>query len=132
MIGRARFDAVKKPTDPPGHPGTTTTDLGPDLVTLDVAKVHLRVLDDVHDDDITRKVTQASATIRDYLKSGNDPTWIPADGNVPGWVEASVLLLLTHLYEHRGDEFGASQDNDDRVWAAIANLCRRARDPALA
>jgi len=132
MIPRRQFDSNQTISSSTAATRATAAELGPDLVTLDVAKVHLRVLDDVHDDDITRKVSHASATIRDYLKSGNDPTWIPADGTVPPWVEASVLLLLTHLYEHRGDEFGASQDNDDRVWAAIANLCRRARDPALA
>lgn len=106
------------------------------LVSLVTAKRHLRVIDVAHDPDVQQKTTAASQTIRDYLKDRNDPTWAPGDdtnpGTVPPWVEASVLLLLAHLYEHRGDEFGASQDNDDRVWAAIANLCRRSRDPALA
>ena len=110
--------------------------LGPDLVTLDRGKAHLRIQDTAHDDDVAQKITAASATIRDYLKTGNDPTWTPGDdvtpGTVPPWVEASVLLFLTHLYEHRGDAFGPAQDNDDRVWSAIANLCRRTRDPALA
>jgi hypothetical protein len=116
---------------------TSLTD--PVLVTLARAKAHLRVLDTLHDDDITQKMGVASFVIRDYLKDRNDATWDPGDpatppvpSTVPPWVEASVLLLLAHLYEHRGDEFGSAQDNDDRVWAAIANLCRRARDPALA
>lgn len=111
-------------------------ELGGPLVTLTTAKRHLRIVDTAHDDDVTQKLTAASATIRDYLKAGNDPAWTPGDdvvaSTVPPWVEAAVLLLLAHLYEHRGDEFGQAQDNDDRVWAAIGNLCRRARDPALA
>ena len=115
---------------------TLTAPTDPVLVTLATAKRHLRIIDAAHDDDVTDKMTAASAAIRDYLKDRNDPTWIPSDdvivGTVPPWVEASVLLLLAHLYEHRGDEFGDKQDNDDRVWAAIANLCRRSRDPALA
>jgi len=103
----------------------------PDLVTLDAAKVHLNITDTDHDVDVQQKTTAASATIRDYLKNSNDPTWTPT--TVPPWIASAVLLLLAHLYEHRGDEFGTgAQDNDDRVWDAIANLCRRSRDPALA
>jgi len=110
------------------EPRAAATD--PDLVALDVAKRHLRVVDPAHDPDVQQKLTAASATIRDYLKGQNDPTWTPS--TVPPWVSAAVLLLLTHLYEHRGDEFGDAQDNDDRVWDAIANLLRRSRDPSLA
>lgn len=102
----------------------------PDLITLDRAKTHLNITDVAHDDDVQQKLTAASATIRDYLKDRNDPTWTPE--TVPPWIQSSVLLLLGHLYEHRGDAFGSAQDNDDRVWNAIANLCRRSRDPALA
>lgn len=102
----------------------------PVLVELDDAKAHLRVTDLAHDADVTAKLASASAAIRDYLKERNDPTWTP--DTAPPFVVAAVLLLLAHLYEHRGDEFGPAQDNDDRVWAAIGNLCRRSRDPALA
>jgi Phage gp6-like head-tail connector protein len=102
----------------------------PALVTLEAARIHLRITDVDHDVDIQAKVTAASATIRDYLKDKNDPTWTP--DTVPPWIASAVFLLLAHLYEHRGDEFGPAQDNDDRVWEAIANLCRRSRDPALA
>ena len=102
----------------------------PALVTLDTAKEHLRIADALHDVDVLQKVAAASATIRDYLKDRNDPTWTP--DTAPPWVIQSVLLLLAHLYEHRGDAFGNSQDNDVRVWEAIANLLRRSRDPALA
>ena len=106
----------------------TATD--PLLVTLETAKEHLRERDPSHDPDVTQKLTAASGAIRDYLKDRNDPTWTP--DTVPPWVAAAVLLLLAHLYEHRGDEFGKDSDNDDRVWTAIGNLCRRSRDPALA
>jgi len=102
----------------------------PDLVTLARAKTHLHVDGNDHDDDVQQKVTAASATIRDYLKNQNDPTWTPT--TVPPFIAQAVLLLLAHEYEHRGDEFGASQDNDVKVWEAVANLCRRSRDPALA
>lgn len=102
----------------------------PLLVTLATAKAHLRIEDTLHDVDVTQKLTSASGTIRDYLKGQNDPTW--DETTAPPWIQAAVLLLLAHQYEHRGDEFGSAGDNDDRVWAAIANLARRSRDPALA
>jgi hypothetical protein len=102
----------------------------PVLVTLEAAKIHLRITDTDHDADITQKMGAASATIRDYLKGQNDPTWEPA--TVPAWIAAAVLVLLAHMYEHRGDEFGSAGDQDDRVWAAVENLCKRSRDPALA
>jgi hypothetical protein len=102
----------------------------PVLVTLATAKTHLRITDSDHDADITQKMASASATIRDYLKGQNDPTW--DDMTAPPWVAAAVLVLLAHQYEHRGDQFGPSNDNDDRVWSAIENLLRRSRDPALA
>lgn len=101
-----------------------------DLIDLATAKAHLRIMDTAHDADIQQKIRAASATIRDYLKTANDSSWTPA--TVPPWIQQSALLLLAHFYEHRGDEFGGANDNDDRVWAAIAQLCRRTRDPALA
>lgn len=102
----------------------------PDLVTLETAKRHLQITDTDHDTDVQEKLTAASAIIRDYLKGKNDPTWTAAD--VPPVIAAAVLLMLAHLYEHRGDEFGQANDNDDRVWSAIGNLLIRSRDPALA
>lgn len=111
-----------------GAPITRDAATDPDLVDLATAKTHLRITDNDHDADIQQKLTAASATIRDYLKDRNDPTWTPA--TVPPWIESSVLLLLAHLYEHRGDEFGS--DNDDKVWTAIGNLCARSRIPTIA
>jgi Flp pilus assembly protein TadG len=39
------------------------------LVTLDVAKSHLRISDNESDDDVQRKIEQASGIVLDYLKS---------------------------------------------------------------
>jgi hypothetical protein len=100
----------------------------PDLVTLATAKTHLNITDADHDADVQQKVTAAS--VRDYLKGQNDATWTPT--TVPPFVASAVLLLLGQLYEHRGDELGPGQDHNARVWDAIAELCRRTRDPALA
>ena len=54
-------------------------------------------------------------------------TW--TEDTVPGHVQASVLLMIGHLYEHRE---GDATDADEVVWQAIERLLMRARDPALA
>lgn len=46
----------------------------------------------------------------------------------PGHVQSATLLMLTHLYEHRGDEMSP----DAHLWLAIERLLMRARDPAFA
>jgi len=52
--------------------------------------------------------------------------WTPA--TAPKQVQAAALLMLTHLYEHRGEDMMA----DLSVWQAIERLLMRSRDPALA
>jgi hypothetical protein len=53
-------------------------------------------------------------------------TWTLA--TVPGEVQAAILVLLTHLVEHPGDELSA----DAETWEAIGRLLAQARDPAFA
>lgn len=171
------------------------------LVTVEVAKAHLRVTSDDQNADINSKIDQASAIILDYLKgraheaassasietssvasptvittvsphsfvngssvfiSGHidsvpsiNGTWtisnvlsdsftIPVavttagtggtssvvwtEDTVPGNVQSAVLLMLSHLYEHRGDD----QKTDEALWQAIERLLMRSRDPAFA
>ena len=104
-------------------------DLGPPLLTLALAKEHLRIYDTDHDAEVTTKMTHASFIIRDYLKSRNDPAW--TYDTVPDVVQAAVMQLLGLLYEHRGDDF-APDNYDANTWAAIERLLMRRRDPALA
>jgi len=40
----------------------------------------------------------------------------------------AVLLMLTHLHDHRGEDM----DTDANLWDAIGRLLTRFRDPALA
>ena len=47
---------------------------------------------------------------------------------VPGQVQAAVLLVLTHLYEKRGDDM----QSDEVLWQALGRLLWRSRDPAFA
>lgn len=47
---------------------------------------------------------------------------------VPLLVQAAILVMLTHLVEHRGDDMAA----DEQVWKAVERLLMRSRDPAYA
>src|SRR5678815_5843974 len=53
-------------------------------------------------------------------------TWTAA--TVPAGVRVAILVLLTHLYEHRGDDMKL----DDVLWAAIDRLIALHKDPVLA
>jgi len=102
------------------------------LVTLQQAKDHLRIATpegDPGDTDLQLKIDQATAIITDYLQSRADPTWSvdASPSTVPGNVQAAVLLMLAHLYEHRGDEM----QQDEALWQAIGRLLMRFRDPVL-
>jgi hypothetical protein len=52
------------------------------------------------------------------------PTW--TELTLPGHLQAAILIVLAHLYEHRED-----MTADADVWGAVERLLRRARDPAL-
>lgn len=104
------------------------------VMDLATAKMHLRIADDLHDDDVQLKALQAEAIIRDYLKDWDDgSTWVDW-ASTPGPVQAAMLIYLTHLYEHRGDDMnptatGLTPDAD--VWKAIVNLLSRFRGPTV-
>jgi hypothetical protein len=124
LLNQAIELVVAPPTVSPPTPPTP----GPALVTLADAKLHLRIpaATTTYDEDITQKAEEASHIITDYLKSRADPTWTAT--TVPTPVKAGVLVLLTHLFEHRGDDM----DPDEAVWNALERLLMRFRDPALA
>lgn len=54
------------------------------------------------------------------------PSW--TDLTVPAHIQSAALLMLTHLFENRGD----AMQSDDALWQAIGRLLARSRDPALA
>jgi hypothetical protein len=123
-------DPEDVPRDPPlRDPITPPT--GAPLVDQNTAAYHLRLampLSTEAQADLTAKIQQASDVIRDYLKSGNDPTWA---ASAPPIVQQATLLYLTNLWEHRGDD-GAPNDSDAACWMAIKRLLLRQRDPAFA
>ena len=102
------------------------------LVTLATAKGHLRITTppgDPGDADIQLKLDQAEAIILNYLKGANGAAvgWV-SPATAPPPVTAGILLMLTRLYEQRGDD----EEKDETLWAAIDRLLIRYRDQALA
>jgi hypothetical protein len=97
------------------------------LVTLTQAKAHLRITVTTDDVDIQLKLDQAEGIILNYLKAQADPLWV-SPATAPANVTAAILLLLTSLYELRGDD----QTLSEHTWTAIERLLVGLRDPALA
>lgn len=101
----------------------------PELVTFDEAKTHLRVTDTDHDVDIESTREHANDLIYGYLKERAEATWTAT--TVPSEIKRAVLILVAYYYEHRGDDL-ATPNLDAAVWAAVENIVKRRRDPALA
>jgi hypothetical protein len=96
------------------------------LVTLEQAKAHLRVTDDDSNDEIGLKATLASEIVLNYVTHADKDEW--TDSSVPGSVQASVFLVLTDLWDHRG----GGDDEEVFLSSAVKSLLRRYRDPPLA
>jgi hypothetical protein len=96
------------------------------LVTLEEARVHLRLTEDEFDDaDIAATVTfqaeAASDIVIDYIKRP-DHGWTDADA--PALVKSAILLVLGALFDNR--------EGGDPISEAVQSLLWRYRDPALA
>jgi hypothetical protein len=119
-------------TTPVEPPIPIPVDLGPLLVTPTDAAYQLRIVQGGSvevDTDFANKLAIASDAIRDYLKATNDPTWDAS--SAPKRVQQAVMLYLSNIWEHRGDD-GAPADADAACWNAIARLLMRSRDPSMA
>jgi hypothetical protein len=97
-----------------------------ELVTMPEAKDHLRITTTAQDSDLQLKIDEATAIVIDFLKQDADPAWMHS--TVPLPVKAGILLMLTHLWEHRGD----NMELDEKLWAALMNLLARFRAPTVA
>lgn len=86
------------------------------LVTLEQARRHLRVFHTDEDADLLEKIQQASEIVMDYLQRPDlewtdavdgdpdaSPPVAPVESDAPRLIQASVLLVLAGLWEHRGD-----------------------------
>lgn len=92
------------------------------LVTLDVAKEHLRPPGNADDGRIERLINQASGIVLDYLKLDSDAymnTSGTPEETVPYAVEAAVLLVLGALYDNTDGQDKDKQPLSDAVKALL-------------
>jgi hypothetical protein len=103
----------------------------PPLVTLETAKLQLRITGTDYDTDVELRRVQATNIILDFLQDRADASW--TDTTVPDPVQQAVLVMLTHLYERGANTTPAAggTPTDADVWKAIERLLARSYDPGL-
>lgn len=99
-----------------------------DLVSLTVAKTHLRITDPAHDADVTEKLEAAQDLILAKLGPAVDLTW--TETTVPRPVRHAILIALDAFYERRGGD--EANDALEKALGVIDLLLARFRDPSLA
>lgn len=117
-----------------------------DLLTLEQAKRHLYVDDDIdssegspHDAEIAEKIAEASALILDYL--GSEASFLDSDEEVevdsegvpqiPASVRAAAKLMLGYLFTNRDENPGGAFESGWLPVPVIACL-RTHRTPTVA
>ncbi|EKE6767498.1 phage gp6-like head-tail connector protein [Escherichia coli] len=79
-----------------------------ELVTLEEAKLHLRIDDDYGDSDLTLKIQGGSAAILSYIQGSRafvvDESGNLIDGEPLTRVQTALLVLLGYLDRNRGGE----------------------------
>lgn len=79
-----------------------------ELVTLEEAKLHLRIDDDYGDDDLTLKIQGGSAAILAYVQGSRqlivDDAGKTIEGESLSRVKTALLVLLGILDRNRGGE----------------------------
>jgi hypothetical protein len=94
-------------------------------VTLDEAKLALHITDPARDAEVQMYLDQATAFVTQYI----GPVRLPeAPEDI---VDAAVMKLLGHLYEHRGDDAGSVFGPDTKIWETLSEFLMRTRDPAV-
>lgn len=113
-----------------------------ELVTLDMAKRHLRITHATEDADIQRKLSQAHAGVLDFINQRvidtEAATWTATieawdEDTVPEQIQAAILKQFGGLWRDRGDDDGKNaQEWVDGLAPNVARMLDRFRDPALA
>lgn len=109
------------------------------LITIGVAKDHLRIDHAEDDTQIELAIDDASAAVLGYIHrvigtpSEDDPSivdWTP--DTVPLEIRRAVMIMLSHLYDDRS---AGAQSNDIAMGylpLAVTSLLHRWRDPVMA
>lgn len=96
------------------------------LVTLSRAKMHLNIVDNLHDADLLFKAQQASAIVLDFLKvpipeEKESLPWQP----VPEKYQAYTLIVLGELYYNR-------ESSVVDIYAKLTQVMSMDRYPSMA
>jgi hypothetical protein len=110
------------------------------LVTLDQAKLHLKIPGTDNDADVQLKLDHAEALILDYIGSTDTwrttvAGWLADPATAPPVVLAAILCQLGELERFRGDDppdGGPLRDGPEDLSPMVRELLRRTRDPVLA
>ena len=110
-----------------------TTDAAHGFVTGDTATIagHADSDPDLNGAHVVTVVDTTSFTVpvtTTVAGTGGTATVAWTELTVPLHVQQAVVVMFTHLVEHRGDDM----DQDERVWKAVERILMRSRDPALA
>lgn len=100
------------------------------LVTLQQAKDQLRVTSEEEDEDISRKIDQASAAVIDWVDNTTLTDGWDED-TVPEQARAATLELILWLFE-RDTTINAKNATDDNLPPRVIMFLKRLRKPALA
>lgn len=97
---------------------------------------HVGSVPDINGSWAIANVTASSFTIPAAVTTagaGGTATIAWTEVTVPAPVQAATLLMLGHIFGHRGDDAGSSfRPPSASVWDAVERLLVRFRDPALA
>lgn len=117
----------------------------PDLVTIAEANDHLRLdlegdgnspesfEDDDRTPEVERKIDEATDAVLTYIKSTVDRLETPWTADtVPPAIRAAILMTLSWLWEHRGDDETEVAPADGYLPKPVTSLLYRYRDPVLA
>lgn len=98
------------------------------LVTLEEAKAHLRIDQDIMDADITLKLQAAEGLVRRHCEGTDFSDLADFDLSL---IKAAILMLLGHLDRIRADE---EVQPNDRFWMppAVHQLLMPFRQPGVA
>jgi hypothetical protein len=94
-------------------------------VSMTDAKLALHITDAAREPEIQMYLDQATALVEQYIGSVR---LADAPAKV---VDAGVLKMLAHLWEHRGDDAGSVFGPDDKIWETLSVFLMRTRDPAV-
>lgn len=92
-----------------------------ELVTLDEAKMHLRIDEDYGDSDLTLKIQGGSAALLAYIQGSRDKVVAEngdlIDGEALTRMKTALLVLLGYLDRNRGGEEEEKLKQGELPWS---------------